>query len=307
MTSYELEPRFMSFKDYISWRAWRGLSDDESTPPYAHPVDGWILKTLESAPVKHVLDKAIDTLISLQLGRFLAQGVPIDHRSFPALYEVLSDCSKTLGIPIPHALTSPLYGLHNAFTAGTDDYSFVFISDALLKNYPTQEAAFVIGHECGHIASKHMVYHTLVDALARAILRLPWPMAQALRLAAGVSLLAWSRRSEVTCDRAGLISCGDLRIAEKALVRLIAGFAGAEDIDIDEYLRRHKEMSEYHGASTWEETLYSHPMIAKRIEALRLFARSRLYYDLTGLTPPDATDLLNQRDLDRLTNELVRP
>ena len=58
MATQELDQRFMSFQDYIAWRAWKGLSDDEHAPPYAHPLDGWILRTLESTPVKNVLDRA---------------------------------------------------------------------------------------------------------------------------------------------------------------------------------------------------------------------------------------------------------
>src|SRR5579872_4661763 len=96
-----LDLRFMSLRDYIDWRAWRGLSDDESTPPYAHPIDHWILRTLESMPVKTVLDKALDTFITIQMGQFLAQCVAIDEKSFPDLFEVLAECCKTLGIPIP--------------------------------------------------------------------------------------------------------------------------------------------------------------------------------------------------------------
>ncbi|MGI8827891.1 MAG: M48 family metallopeptidase [Chloroflexota bacterium] len=307
VTAQDLDQRFLSFQDYIDWRAWRGLSDDEQAPPYAHPVDGWILRTLESTPVKHVLDKAIDSLISLQLGRLLAEGIPIDHKSFPDLFDVLSESSRTLGISVPHALMGAFGDGFNAFTAGTDDYAFVFITDALLQSFSTAEAKFVIGHECGHIASKHMVYHTLVEALAHSALALLGPLGQAVRRFAGVPLLAWSRRSEITCDRAGLLCCGDIKTAERALVRLVAGFADAGKVDIDDYLRRFKQMSDFHGASAWQEMLRSHPMIPKRIEALRLFARSELYYDLVGQSPPADVDLLKQADLDRLTNHIVRP
>lgn len=307
MASQDLDQRFMSFQDYIAWRAWKGLSDDEDAPPYAHPVDGWIVRTLESTPVKNVLDKAIDTLISVQLGRMIAESIPIDHKSFQELFDVLSGCSRTLGISVPHALTAAFGGQFNAFTAGTDEYSFVFITDGLLKYFSPEEARFVIGHECGHIASKHMVYHTLVEALAGTALQLLGPLGQLVRRFAGIPLLAWSRRSEVTSDRAGLICCGDIGIAERALVRLAAGLADVDRVDIDDYLRRSKEMSDFHGASAWQQMFYSHPMIPKRIEAVRLFARSELYYDLTGQSAPAGVDLLKQAELDRLTNQLVKP
>jgi Zn-dependent protease with chaperone function len=299
--------RFISFEDYISQRAARGLSDDEQAPPYAHPIDGWILRTLESMPVKNVLDKAIDTYISTMMGRLLAEGVALDHRTFPELFDILTNCSKTLGIAVPHAVTGSWGGAFNAFTAGTDEYSFIFITDTLLKYFSREEAGFVIGHECGHIASKHMVYHTLVAIMMETALGMVGPIARILGHVAGMSLSAWSRRSEITCDRAGFICCGDLRVAERALIRLVTGFADADKVDVDDYLRKYKDISEFHSASTWQEALYSHPMIPKRIEALRLFARSELYFELTGKPHPEGMDLLTKAELDRLTNQLVKP
>jgi Zn-dependent protease with chaperone function len=306
MTS-DLDLRFMTFQDYIAWRAWKGLSDDEEAPPYAHPVDGWIIRTLESSPVKNVLDKAIDTIISLQMGRLIAESIPIDHKSFPETYDVLSDCARTLGIPVPHALTSSFGGRFNAFTAGTDEYSFIFITDGMMTYFTREEARFVIGHECGHIASKHVVYHTLVEALGGTALQMLGPLGQLVRRFAGIPLLAWARRSEITSDRAGLICCGDIAVAERALVRLMTGFADVENVDIDDYLRRYRDMTDYHGASAWQQMFYTHPAIPKRIEALRLFARSELYYDLTGQPAPTGVDLLGQSELDRRTNEIVKP
>jgi Zn-dependent protease with chaperone function len=301
-----LDQRFMSFRDYIDWRAWRGLSDDESTPPYAHPIDHWILRTLGSMPIKTVLDKALDTFITLQIGQFLAQCVPIDEKSFPELFEILADCSRTLGIAIPHAVTGPILDF-NAFTAGTDEYNFIFITNALVKHYPGGEAKFVVGHECGHIAAKHVVYETLVWAMTKTAERFLGPLGKMIAQVAGMPLLAWSRRAEVTGDRAGLLCCGDIKVAERALVRLITGFADADKVDIDDYLRRSQEMSDFHGASKFEEMLSTHPYLPKRIHALRLFARSELYYDLSGKEPPEGTELLNRPELDRRVNQIVRP
>lgn len=307
MVSYEADVRFMALKEYIDWRAWRGLSDAEKAPPYAHPVDGWILGALESAPVKNVLDKALDTIISVRMGQFLAQGIPIDQKSFPELYAVVLDCARTLGIPVPHSLCGSFGGQFNAFTAGTDEYAFVFITDTLLKQFPAEEARFVIGHECGHIAARHMVYHTLVAVLLDLALPILGPLGRLAQRFAFIPLQAWARRSEVTADRAGLLCCGNLQAAERALVRLVAGFADVDKVDIDEYLRHYREMSQYHGASGWQQLFITHPLIPKRIEALRLFARSEIYFDLSGEEPPPGKDLLTQVELDRLTNQIVKP
>lgn len=305
-TSY-LDHRYLTFQEYVDQQARSRLAGEDGTPLYAHPVDEWIIRTLKALPIEGILDSPLDTLISAQIGQFLATGIFIDQKSFPDLYQVLARCAETLGIPIPHAVANSSPHLFNAFTAGTDEYSFINITSGLCQFFTPDEAAFVIGHECGHIASKHMVYHMLVRIMTDASSRYLGKLGQIIRSTAGIPLLAWSRRMEITCDRAGLLCCGDLAIAERALLRLVAGHADVDRVDIEDYLRRYKEMAEYHGASGWQQFFWTHPLIPKRIEALRLFARSELYHDLAGKPVPATGTLLSRRELDRQTNQIVKP
>ena len=235
-----LDHRFPTLAEYIDRQTRNRLMGADGTPLYAHPMDEWIIRSLKALALETLLDKPIETLISAQLGEYLATGIPIDEKSFPDLYAVLTRCATTLGIPIPHAVTQSSLVLFNAFTAGTDDYAFISITAGLSEFFTPDEAAFVIGHECGHIASKHMIYHTLVYILANIGSRQSRALAQVLQHAA-LPLLAWSRRSEITADRAGLLCCGDIAVAERALLRLIAGHANIDRVDIDDYLRRYKE------------------------------------------------------------------
>lgn len=309
MTTESVDRSFQSFQDYIDRRARSGMGGEEA-PPYAHPVDWWILRSLNATPAKAMIEKAIDTIISVQLGQLLAQSVFIDQKSFPDLYDVLSHCAHTLDIPMPHAVTGDFGARFNAFTAGTDDYSFVFVTAALCKFSNREETSFIMGHECGHIASGHMVYHTLAEILARTALWQTGLMFNWLaRLTISASLLAWERRSEITADRAGLLCCGDLKVAERALLRLVTGLADVENVDVDDYLRRYHEMDEYHSLSQgWlRQAFTTHPFIPRRIEALRLFARSELYYSLADKPWPVGAELLSREELDRQVNEIVKP
>lgn len=299
--------RFSGFQEYIDRNASRGPASADSTPLYAHPVDSWILQTLNATPIKAVMSRAMDVFISFQFGHMLTSSIPIDQNSFPDLFEVLAHCARTLNIAIPHAVARQTPDLHNAATAGTDEYHFIFITAGLCQNYSRDEAAFVIGHECGHIAASHMLYHTMVYILTRAAsLRMGF-IGQILRLTAGIPLMAWSRRSEVTADRAGLLCCGDIAVAERALVRLVAGLADINRVDIEDYLRKSRSMEEFHSMGMTRELFASHPMIARRVEALRMFANSELYYDLTGKPRPADRTLLTRAELDRQVNEIVKP
>lgn len=301
-----LDQEYVGFKEYVRSAKVRVAASD-STPVYAHPIDGWILKTLNSVPVKAVLSKAIDSIVSFQFGAQLASAVYIDQKSFPELYEVLAHCSRTLGIPIPHASTDNS-SLFNAATAGTDDYSLITISATLCEFFPREEACFVIGHECGHIAAGHMLYHTIVRMLTEASASsLFGPMAGIVQATAGLPLMAWSRRSEITADRAGLLCCGDAEVAERALLRLVLGFAKLERVDIESYLRRAQRVEDFHKLGMLQEYMHSHPLIPKRIRALRLFAQSELYYSLTGKPQPEGVRLLGREELDRRVNQIVTP
>ncbi|HEU5200573.1 MAG TPA: M48 family metallopeptidase [Ktedonobacterales bacterium] len=298
---------FPGFQDYIAQQEQEGLSGPDSAPLYAHPVDGWIIRTLNATPVKSVMNKALDALVSYQFGYDLSRSIFIDQGSFPDIFEILSRCSKTLGIPIPHAVTRHDVSLYNAYTAGTDEYAFINISSTLCQHFTPDESAFVVGHECGHIASGHMVYHTLASTLTGGILNQLGPIGAILRLTAGIPLLAWSRRSEVTADRAGLLCCGDIVVAERALLRLVTGLADSRRVDMDDFLRRSKEVQGYHSASVIQELNSTHPIIPKRIEALRLFANSEIYYTLSGKPRPEGKTLLSQDELNRRVSEIVRP
>lgn len=298
---------FLGFQDYIDHYAKKMDFSSGSTPLYAHPVDSWILRTLNATPVKAVINKAIEAYTSFQFGHDLISSIFIDQKSFPELFKVLSHCSRTLGIPIPHAVARNDIALFNAYTAGTDEYAFINISTGLCQFYTQEEACFVIGHECGHIASGHMVYHTLVTVLTEATLGGFGFLGGILRATAGLPLMAWSRRSEITADRAGLLCCNDIKVAERALLRLVSGIADVDRVDLEDYLRKAKEVRRYHQLSELHEFFSSHPEIPKRIEALRLFSSSEFYYALSGKPRPAGKALLNQDELNRQVNNIVKP
>jgi Zn-dependent protease with chaperone function len=164
----------------------------------------------------------------------------------------------------------------------------------------------VVGHECGHIAAKHMEYHTLAAVLLDTVSDFLGPLGRIIGQTAGLPLRAWARRSEVTSDRAGLLCCGDIRVAERALLHLVTGLADVERVDVDDYLRKYKEVEALHG-HVWQQAFSTHPLIPKRIEALRLFAESELYYSLSGKAPPPGARLLEREELDRRVNAIVKP
>ncbi len=306
MAIYYRDQQLTGFQDYIQ-RARRSPAAEDATPLYAHPVDGWIIRTLNATPTRAVMSKAVDLLISLNFGHMLANSISIDQHSFPDLFEILAHCSTTLDIAMPHAVARQSPQLFNAATAGTDEYHFIFITAGLCQYFTREEATFVVGHECGHIAAGHVLYNTIVVLMTQAIAPALGAIGRLLLQTAWVPLRAWSRRAEITCDRAGLLCCGDVKVAERALLRLVAGHADVDRVDIEDFLRRARAVEEYHSLGMVQEWQATHPLIARRIEALRLFASSELYHDLTGTPYPADQRLLTRAELDARVNEIVSP
>jgi Zn-dependent protease with chaperone function len=100
---------------------------------------------------------------------------------------------------------------------------------------------------------------------------------------AEMALMSWLRRAEITCDRAGLICCKDLGVSTRALTKLSLGSSKLYDeLNMEAFIDQYDEMKDSIGK--YSEIRASHPVLPKRVIALRHFAESELYrkYANTG-------------------------
>ena len=134
----------------------------------------------------------------------------------------------------------------------------------------------------------HVMYHTLVSSTSIFIAHIPI-IGNVLNSSAGMLLKAWSRRSEITADRAGLLCCEDLDAAKRSLLQLEAGFINADNLDIDSYLENSRKFRKRSFLRRVGEYTAEHPMLSKRIEALEMFRNSEKYYKVTGTSVHGST------------------
>ena len=296
-----------SFRAYVRARREGALSTGDGPTLYAHPVDARLLNVLSATGWRFYVDDLINAFIKVFLGTALRDSVWVSPRQFPDVHRLLARCAERLGIPIPRLLLGGDAADLMAFTTGTDQDCFIYASALMVREYAPEELLFVLGHECGHIHNHHVTYGTLAQVLYRNLLGKvirvsTWPVF----LATLVPLRTWSRRAEITADRAGLLCCRDIDVARKALIKLRLGFdALLRDVDVEEFLQQEKELRRESFAVRARELFYTHPLIVKRIKALELFARSELYYDLAGLPRP-AGPLLDRAALERETAAIVK-
>mgnify|MGYP000885102025 CR=1 FL=1 len=244
---------------------------------YSYVLDRQTRATFESAkPIELAVASAVRVFKERERGRLLGNAVKVSDRQFPRIHRIAKECSETLGIVPPqvYIVNSPHL---NAGTFGTDEESFIVVHSALVDHYTDEELRFVIGHECGHVHNKHVVYLTtlhFLHVLAQHYLGL-------LVAPAVLPLNAWSRRAEITCDRAGMLCAKNSEIAARALTKLVVGSKKLyEEFNLDAFLEQYEEGKENIGR--YMEAFATHPYLPKRVLAMRVFAESALYGERVG-------------------------
>lgn len=262
---------------------------------YAFSGDVKVLRQLQRlAPVRVVVESSVRFWKSFQKNELLGTSVKVSRRQFPHLHDIVVECAEALDIPVPTVYVSQSPFI-NAGTYGTNEESFILVNSALVDKLSDDEVRFVIGHECGHIQNSHVVYHTAASFMAQGIgVYVKWAS-----LPASMALNAWSRRGEITCDRAGLLCCKDEEVALMSLMKLAIGSEKLfDEVDIEEYLGQLGELQE--GVGRFQELFARHPYLPKRVQALRLFAQSSYFQALKGERGGRPLD-----EVDREVEELI--
>lgn len=201
-----------------------------SSRAYEHPADRGALVALRRLSGFDVVLRRVSGLFSERRLRliFLASAVKAGETQFKDLHHYVRDAAYVLDLPeVPE-----LYVLQDAqpgLMAVGSDRPFVVMTSGMFDLLDPAERRFVIGHEVGHILSGHATYRTMLLALTRLATRVAWVPMGYLGLRAIVTALEeWYRKSELSCDRAGLLASQDPAAAKRALMKLAGGSRLAE-------------------------------------------------------------------------------
>jgi Zn-dependent protease with chaperone function len=215
---------------------------DISSRAYEHPADRSALVALRKLTGFDVILRNLAGLFSDRSLRlmFLASSVRASEQQFPQLYQMLLDGAYVLDMPNVPELFISQNPLVNAMALGTDK-PFIVITTGLVDLMDAEESRFVIGHELGHVLSGHSVYRTMLFHLVNLAARLALVPFAWIGLKAVIwGLEEWYRKSELSCDRAGLLAGQDVAAARRALMKTAGGPRLAE-LSHDEFLQQARE------------------------------------------------------------------
>ena len=305
------EVKCLSFADYSKKKTnstdknaeYHEIHHGKKVLDFAHPVDAKIIRVLDSPVVNQVFSKIVNLSTDMNYGLMLSTGIRLDNQP-SEVADILRNCASILHIAVPYTVVSSSVPGLNAITVGSDDENCIAVSSLMKALMNKDELAFVLGHECGHIALGHVLYHTVMSTVRNVAELIPLVGHSVYQLVAW-PLMAWYRRSEISADRAGLLCCGDVDIACKTLLKLECGFMNADDLDVNEYISNTNRQLKHSLLGKYQELLHEHPILAKRMEALQLFARSEKYFQLSGKKVPEGVIPISDKELENRTEQII--
>ena len=277
--------------DFAKWIAQRRGQQEQQArdgATYAFAGERKFRRTLTFAqPVVMALEATTRLWRDSARTELLGRAVKVTDQQYPRVYHAAKAAGAALRIGVPAVFAAPSDAIKVA-VLGTNDSPHLIVNLDLAERLDDTALVAAIGHELGHVQNGTIFYATALHYLRHsAAFYVRWVVQPAI-----MALQAWSRRAEVTCDRAALMAVRDLDKTLRAMIQLELGVDGGA---AEDYLRTVPDVKR--GFGRYAELFRSHPYVPKRVQALRLFAGSAMYAQATGGDPtgkPSLTDIDKQ-------------
>ena len=215
----------------------------------------------------------------------LSDAIRLSENQMPEVYNLLPSICEKLGIGVPEIYYVP-DKVPNAGTYGATN-PCIYVTSGLIKTLPLDLIASILAHECGHIACRHSLYHTMVTNVIDKVEESPLGGMALFRkhLSPGLrnAFLFWDRCSELSADRAAALCDGDSKKTVDALIQI----HGYKNVNLSEFVKQAFDLKsmldESKGNKILEQMLVatdSHPRLATRVYECMDWANSATYRSL---------------------------
>lgn len=228
----------------------------------------------------------------------IGSNLRVGPQQLPAIYAMLQEACSILDMAEPELYIAE--GGVNAHTSGHDKPYIVLLS-GLVELLDEDELMAVIAHELGHIKCRHLLYQMMAGHLTMLLDLIPG----AARFASqgiDVAFLNWSRRAELSADRAALLVVQDARPCLTLLMKMAGGTRRwAHEMNLEAFLDQANQYNEAADASLidrWYQfsigSKVTHPFAVERAKLLNQWSKSEHYAQMLSgshrvpYSPPDA-------------------
>jgi Zn-dependent protease with chaperone function len=236
------------------------------------------------------VDEVIRKILALLGGergiRLLFQGnaVRVGPAQFSRLWHLHTEICTTFDWPDVPELYVSQTPFFNAGAYGVDT-PFIVIHSAALELLDDDELRVLLSHELGHVMSGHALYRTIAAVLAIISLGALPMLASLVVLPVRLAFLEWSRKSELSADRAGLLGAQDIVVAQRLDMKMAGGGRGqgfAGQMNVDAFMQ---QAHEYAASGEGLDVVYkvlstlalTHPMHTVRAAELQRWVATGEY------------------------------
>jgi len=282
-------------------------------PDYTYGADYEMMRKINAIPGAYKLLKAIaSSYVPAAKEKYNLTCMKVGPTQRPDIYEMTKDCADRLKIGVPEIYIQGKVGELNAFTIASEDSApLIILYSALVERLTPGELKSVIGHECGHIHNNHGIYKTVINVVFDSIVLSGIPNIPAIALLLDKAmrplqwaLNAWSRASEVTADRAGLICTDDFNDAINSEAKLLYGATfNNESFNIDAIIKQYDRIRST--PARMLELDYNHPASARRIMAVMEFMNSEVLYGWRPEKMKAGETLISKQELDMRCEKII--
>lgn len=209
---------------------------------YQHDLDRQALAALKAIPGFTAVLKAFMKVYDERIAFISTKSthVEITPHQLPEYYDMLPPICEKLGIDVP-TLYLANDGEMNAYT--TNETSPIIVMNAgVIQNCSEDTVRAIFAHECGHIASHHVMYHTMGRLIMDGTAALLPGVGGLVSIALQAAYLKWNRASEYTADRAAAIALGDSAIVENMCLELAGAWECLDlQVDIEHFMKQAEE------------------------------------------------------------------
>ncbi len=274
---------------------------------YEHPTDRAAIEKLSSSGMLEKIVKlyskyGIEKFITIQ---YTGTNIKVNKNNVPYLHNALKEACRILDIKdVPDLYLDQ--GFINAFTIGADR-PIIILSASCASLLTYDELLFLLGHELGHIKSKHVLYTMIAKHLPGIIGAIgeltPFGIGELLAQGSKIALYDWYKKSEFSADRAGLLACQNLNAAISTMAKL-AGFPPQfyDSLNPQDFIEQAKEFD-----SMNQNTLNKLTNILCTVENTHPWTVMRAHELSKWFEEQDYINILNRNsDVKTIRNEKVK-
>jgi len=211
--------------------------------------DGQAMSKLQSISALHTVVRNVSDKVGRPWIESTFNAIRLGPRQFPDVWNQAVLAARILGLPkMPDVYISGDQ-MWNTYTYGTENSSFIVLGTSHLINFAGDELLFVLAREMGHCRAGHALWNTVLrfvagdvsvhsGLLSNGLINAINPT-KLIQGAIDLPLMAWSRQSDVTADRAGLMAVGDEALVRRVLLAWsIRSARLLQQVNIEEWLKQ---------------------------------------------------------------------